>query len=332
MDVIQTDVSSEVRESWRQANVRPLWESPTAHKKEVTAPRSHIWKWDVVRPLILNATTIQSPAAVERRVLSLVNPDNAAVEDESTVRNLSAAIQILMPGEIARPHRHSMNALRFVLEGHGAYTIVDSKRCLMEEGDLILTPGWCWHEHIHEGDHPIIWLDVLDVPFHNMIGASVFEPGPSHDVPVVPADEAFAQANVLPMTSSSSARHSPVFRYSAARGTAALATMPLDGQGLRRLRFVNPFTGGAVMSLMDCGLIGLEAQSESRATPVEANTIVCVVSGEGRSIVGGQSIGWKQNDIFTLPRGNIAQHFSMTEACCLFVVSDREIYSRLDLL
>ena len=44
-----------------------------------------------------------------------------------------------------------MNALRFVMEGKGAYTVVDGKSCLMEEGDLVITPGWTWHEHVHKG-------------------------------------------------------------------------------------------------------------------------------------------------------------------------------------
>jgi gentisate 1,2-dioxygenase len=57
-----------------------------------------------------------------------------------------------------------MNALRFVIEGKGASTIVDGKDCPMEEGDLVITPGWTWHEHVHRGDAPIIWLDALDAP------------------------------------------------------------------------------------------------------------------------------------------------------------------------
>ena len=127
------------------------------------------------------------PAAVERRVLSLVNPVAKSAEDESTTRNLAAAIQILLPGESARPHRHSMNALRFVLEGSGALTMVDGKACAMEFGDLILTPAWCWHEHVHGGVEPMIWLDALDVPFHLYLGTAKFQPGP---VNTAPADRA----------------------------------------------------------------------------------------------------------------------------------------------
>ena len=64
-----------------------------------------------------------------------------------------------------------------------AYTIVDGKECLMEEGDLVTTPGWTWHEHVHRGTRPIIWLDSLDVPLHRYLGTDAFEPGPPNKMP-----------------------------------------------------------------------------------------------------------------------------------------------------
>ena len=29
----------------------------------------------------------------------------------------------------------------------------------METGDVVLTPGWCWHAHGHDGDRPAYWFD-----------------------------------------------------------------------------------------------------------------------------------------------------------------------------
>jgi gentisate 1,2-dioxygenase len=49
--------------------------------------------------------------------------------------HLAANIQILLPGEKARPHRHTMNALAVRARRLGASTIVDGKSCPMEEGD-----------------------------------------------------------------------------------------------------------------------------------------------------------------------------------------------------
>ena len=148
--------------------------------------------------MIAGAIKVASPEAVERRVLQLVPPHRIEEEGQQTSKTLAANIQILLPGEKARPHRHTMNALRFVLEGSGATTIVDGKACPMEEGDLILTPAWTWHEHVHQGTAPIMWLDALDVPLHHYMGTGAFQPGPVADMPETVADAAFAVANVVP--------------------------------------------------------------------------------------------------------------------------------------
>jgi gentisate 1,2-dioxygenase len=319
------------RRAWQDANVRPLWESTTAHKLDEAGPQAHLWRWATMRPLMLGTIHVSSPAAVERRVLSLVNPENCAVEDESTVRTISAALQILLPGEAARPHRHSMNALRFVLEGSGAYTIVDGKRCLMEEGDLILTPGWCWHEHEHRGNGPIIWLDVLDVPFHNVIGTSAFEPGPVHDLPATIEDGVFVQAGLLPDNRPGDSSYSPVFRYPKGAAVAALKMMPVAPDGSRRLRYANPTTGGPVMALLDCTLTEIAAGQPTQPARTNANAVVAVVDGEGESVIGSQLVRWGPKDVFSIPQDQWVSHTARTQSR-LFTTSDREIYRRLGLL
>src|SRR5580698_2342171 len=146
-----TDTASRldaIRQAWRDANVTPLWET-TAHKPADSTPKAYHWKWRVLRPLIDSAIEVTSMDNAERRVLALTNPD--AIGGRNTTTNLNGCLQVLMPGESARAHRHTPNALRFVLEGGGAITKVDGKSCPMTEGDLIITPGMSWHEHRHEG-------------------------------------------------------------------------------------------------------------------------------------------------------------------------------------
>ena len=173
-----------------------------------------------MRPLIDDAMKVTNPAAVERRVLTLTDPD-AIGGAGSTATNLATGFQILLPGEKARPHRHTMNALRFVIEGKGASTVVDGKDCPMEEGDLVITPGWTWHEHVHRGDAPIIWLDALDAPLHRYLGTDKFEPGPAHDLPSMPADSRLR----VPQHRAGTER----------RGDAVLAGVPLSlGRGVAR--------------------------------------------------------------------------------------------------
>ena len=319
----------EVRKAWAAANLRPLWESTVAHKVREGGPKPHLWPWQVVRPLVEHAIKVTSPAAVERRVLTLADPEAVG---GSTTTNLTTALQILLPGEAARAHRHTMNALRFVIEGNGAYTKVDGKACLMEEGDLIITPGWTWHEHIHHGKAPIIWMDALDAPLHRYLGTDVFEPGPAHDTPDYADDAAFAFPNIVPETTAPSVAFSPVFRYPRTAAAAAVRAAPVWKDGTRRVRYVNPVTGGPAMSLMDCFLTQIDGGTETIPYRTTSNAVCLVMEGSGTSHVGEDTLTWGPKDIFSLPHGNWITHRADGNGATLFVVTDRDVLRRLDLL
>jgi len=320
----------DIRKSWHAANLRPLWENAVAHKVRDGGPAPNHWQWQKIRPLVTDAIGVATPAAIERRVLTLTAP-NTADEFGGTTTNLSAALQILLPGEKARPHRHTMNALRFVIEGSGASTIVDGKDCPMEEGDLVITPGWTWHEHVHRGSAPIIWLDALDAPLHRYFGTDVFEPGPAHDLPNLPSDAAFAVANIVPDLGAQAPAFSPVFRYPWAAARQAVRTAPKSKDGARRVRYVNPITGGSTMPLMDCYLTQIDKGSETVRFRTSSNAVCLVCEGRGSTRVGEDTVKWETHDVFSLPHGNWITHRA-DETATLFVVTDRDALRRLDLL
>jgi gentisate 1,2-dioxygenase len=320
----------EVRKAWHAAALAPLWESPVAHRSREGGPKPHLWPWRVVRPLVEDAIKVTTPAAVERRVLSLVDPQ-ATSPAAGTTTNLSTALQVLLPGESARPHRHTMNALRFVLEGSGAATIVDGKSCTMDEGDLIITPGWTWHEHVHKGSGPVVWLDALDAPLHRYLGTDAFEPGPAHDLPDYAEDTAFASPNIVPEMGGADRPYSPVFRYPWAAAAAAVRSAPQWKDGTRRVRYVNPLTGGPAMALLDCYLTQIDAGKETIRYRSTSNAVCVVVEGRGASQIGEDTFAWEKRDIFNLPHGNWITH-KAGERATLFVVSDRDVLKRLDLL
>ena len=320
----------EIRAAWRAAHIRPLWENPIAHKSRDGGPRPHLWKWNVLRPAVADALKVTSPAAVERRVLQLVDPESDSPATGTTT-NLSTNLQVLLPGEKARPHRHTMNALRFVIEGKGAYTVVDGKSCLMEEGDMVITPGWTWHEHVHKGSEPIVWLDALDAPLHRYLGTDAFEPGPTHDVPDTADDAAFAFASMVPDVDGTRP-FSPVFRYPWAQAAAAVAAAPAGKDGTRRVRYVNPINGGSAMPLMDCYLTQFDRNNETIPFRTTSNAVCCVVEGTGTTRVGEDTLNWGPKDIFSLPHDNWITHRADSEKATLFVVTDRDTLRRLDLL
>lgn len=85
-------------------------------------------------------------------------------------------MQLILPGETAPAHRHRAFALRFIIEGSNGFTAVEGQKIYMEEGDVILTPSWHWHDHGHEGDGPMIWMDGLDIPLYQHLPTHFAEP------------------------------------------------------------------------------------------------------------------------------------------------------------
>ena len=85
------------------------------------------------------------------------------------------------------------------------------------------------------------------------------------------------------------------------------------------------------MMALDCYLSELDAGHETRPFRTTANAVCCVVSGEGTTRVGNETIRWSPRDVFSLPRGNWIAHKAESTAQ-LFMCTDRDVLRRLDLL
>jgi len=325
-------ITPAVLDQWRQHHLAPLWLSPTAHRPPPGPQEAHLWEWSKTRPLLELAFRETSPDVVERRVLQYLTPHARSALDEYTVGTLLCCVQCLLPGETARPHRHSMGAIRLVLEGRGAVTFVNGKPCPMEYGDLILTPAWCWHEHRHDGDEPVLWLDALDVPLHSYLGTVQFERPPIMEMPATVPDAAFQSGNFVPDEVPAATPNSPVFRYSYARALDAVAEAPPAEDGSRTIRYTNPLTGGPAQAFMDCALTELDQGRPTLARKSNASVGCVVLSGEGSSQIGDKAFRWAKNDFFTVPAGNFASHVAASEKAHLFLLSNRDVLRRLGLL
>ncbi|MEE2971245.1 MAG: cupin domain-containing protein [Pseudomonadota bacterium] len=317
----------------KKANVGALWERYTRHDDD--APRSEPafqWPWAEVEPLIDQAVRETGMDTAERRVIQMKNPAFPA-DAVCATNNINCGFQILMPGERARPHRHTMNALRFVVEDGGGVveTIVDGKHCPMSPGDMIVTPAWTWHEHLHDGTSRVIWLDALDVPIVDHLGAAFFEPGGGNDYPDMLPDSAFTSAGFAPGRVPAGG-HSPLFHYSWEASVEALQGMKQAKDGSRQVRYINPATGGPIMSLLDCYLLGLDRSRETAPYRTSSNAACFVAEGDGVSTVGDTTINWGKNDVFSLPHWQWVAHKASSATAKLFVMTDREVYRRLELL
>src|SRR5437762_560129 len=149
-----------------------LWELAslmTPHPQPQAIP--FMWPWSLLKQVVdLSGEAV--PVGEERRAMQLFNP---GLGRWATTNTLVAAVQVLLPGEVARAHRHTPTAIRFIMEGSGAYTKVDGERVYMAPGDLVLTPSWAWHDHGNEGNDTVVWLDGLDIPLIQSLEAMFFQ-------------------------------------------------------------------------------------------------------------------------------------------------------------
>jgi len=337
---IKPDLTPERREFYGRLDARgtaPLWEvlSAIIPREPRPATLPVLWHYDDVRPLLMEAGRLLTEQEAERRVLILENPGLRGLS--RVTGSLYIGLQLILPGEVARCHRHVMSALRFVLEGTGAYTAVEGERTTMHPGDFILTPSWSYHDHGNPSDSPAVWLDGLDIPIVNLFDASFAEHYPGEIQPnSVPDGDALARygANMLPVDFTPDRPSSPIFNYPYSRSREALEDLrrsgpPHECHGIK-MRFVNPASGGypmptigAFMQLLPAGFCG----TPYRQTDA---TIFVVVEGQGRTRVGDTTFAWGPRDIFVAPSWAPVSHEAQGDAV-LFSLSDRPAQKALGL-
>jgi gentisate 1,2-dioxygenase len=322
-------------EAMAAANSQPLW----LRFKGLVTPEPRppdspmIWPWSTMSGLVERAVQEVRMEDAERRALLLSHPAFGGAVDTTTT--LAGALQILEPGESAPPHRHTLSAIRLVMMGEGAVTITDGKPCPMQPGDLILTPSWTWHEHHHEGKIRTVWFDGLDYPLVRNLATVFFEVGPG---PMPKggldrvADEGLSESGVLPADEANNRPHSPLFRYAWSRVSKVLDTIPEKADGSRRVRYTNPTDGGPVLPTLDCYALRLSQDRTTTRFRTTSNAVAVVIEGEGESQIGGTHLDWRQHDVFTIPRWNWIQHTARHGSATIFLMTDRELISRMGYL
>jgi gentisate 1,2-dioxygenase len=318
-------------------NLAPLWES--LHSMVTAGPQPKalptLWRYRDVRPFLIQSGSLISAQEATRRVLMLMNPGLGG--QASITGSLFAGLQLIMPGEIAPAHRHTQSALRFVIEGRGAYTAVDGERTTMEPGDFIITPSWTWHDHGNDTQEPVVWLDGLDIQIVNLLNASFAEGYPDDTQPISrPEGDSFARYgnNLLPVDWKPEVKTSPVFNYPYTRTREALDALARNGapdpyHG-HKLRYVNPASGESAMPTIATFVQLLPASFASLPYRATDGTVFVCVEGEGETRVGDTVLPWQKNDIFVVPSWASHTHHAAAEAV-LFSFSDRVVQEKLGL-
>jgi gentisate 1,2-dioxygenase len=318
-------------------NLAPLWE--VLHDLVPPRPQTPcvpaLWKYREIRPYILESGKVITAREAIRRVLVLENP---GMRGQSRItRSLYCGLQLILPGEIAPSHRHTQSALRFIVEGRGAYTAVDGERTTMHPGDFIITPPWTWHDHGNPGDEPVVWMDGLDIPIVQFFDAGFMETFPEEVQPVSrPEGDSYARygANMVPLEGLPVSKTSPIFNYPYARSRETLHALAKNGDADAchgwKMKFINPLTGAPAMPTMGAFMQLLPARFRSRAYRSTDATVYSVVEGTGRVDIGGQRFAFEPRDTFVVPSW---QHVSIETdgECVLFSYSDRPAQAALGL-
>ena len=293
------------------------------------------WRYEEVRPYVLESAEHISAKEAERRVLILENP---ALKGSSQITNtLYAGLQLIMPGEVAPAHRHTQSALRFIVEGHGAYTAVEGEKTIMEPGDFVITPSWTWHHHGNESAEPMVWLDGLDIPMAMYFGSTFREDHRADEAPVTrPVGDSLARygSGLLPVGFARTTPNSPVFNYPWSRTREALHALARgaapDPHAGHLMRYANPADGGWAMPTMATMVRLLPKGFATRPYRSSDGMVFIVVEGRGAVEIEGTRFDLAAHDVFVVP-GWMRYTLHAAEDLALFSYSDRAAQEKLGL-
>ncbi|MEC9244237.1 MAG: cupin domain-containing protein [Pseudomonadota bacterium] len=343
----QPEESAELHDlyaAFEREHIMPLWTQRDDLMPFTPQPKAvpHVWRWADILPMAeRSGELVPVGRGGERRALGLANPGlggNAYVAP-----TLWAAIQYLGPHETAPEHRHSQNAFRFVVEGEGVWTVVNGDPVRMSRGDLLLTPGWHFHGHHNDTDHPMAWIDGLDIPFCQQNDVGFFEFGSDRVTDYATprfsrSERLWAHPGLRPLSGLRDTVSSPIGAYRWEHTDRALTEQLLleeEGQpataepGHAAVRFVNPTTGGDVMSTIRCEFHRLREGTKTPDRQEVGSSVFQIFEGRGSVVLEGKAHRLEKGDLFVVPSW-VAWSLEAESEFDLFRFSDAPIIERLD--
>ena len=292
---VQTTTSSSVDEyvaSLRAAGLDAPWTRPgPLIQPKGSAAQSRLWRWAEIEPLVRRSPEFMKPGrGAERRIIRL---DNPGVPERTATHTISVAVQYLLPGEVAPAHRHTPNAVRFMLHGEGAFTTVEGDKCVMRRGDLVVTPSMTWHDHGNEGAEPVIWTDGLDSPIVRYLENLRMDPYPGEQQPV---------------------REGPPARHVHYRWADAQAELLRRADGEASpfddvlVEYRDPSSDRSVVPALGCYLQMLRPGVRTLAHRETSSAVYHVMTGRGRTVIDGVAFDWGEGDFFAVPPRAVHEH------------------------
>lgn len=293
---IRTTAAAPALDQWikslDKASLDAPWTQPgPLIRPKKSAMQAKVWRWREIEPLLRQSPEFMQPGrGAERRILRL---DNPGVPERTAAHTISVAIQYLLPGEVAPAHRHTPNAIRFMLHGAGAFTTIEGDKFVMRRGDLVVTPSMSWHDHGNDGTEPVIWTDGLDSPvvryLENLFGQEF-------------------EGDAQPIRTGPPARHLH-YRWETAYAElmrrAEGDADPFDGV---IMEYLDPVTGRSVVPAIGCYLQLLRPGVRTRAHTETSSAVYHVVAGAGATEIDGKRYDWGEGDFFAIPPRAVHAH------------------------
>jgi gentisate 1,2-dioxygenase len=267
-----------------------------------TRVESRLWRWAEIEPLLRRTAEFMAPGrGGERRILRIANP---GVPERTSTHTISVALQYLLPGEVAPAHRHTPNAIRFMLRGQGAYTTIDGDKCVMQPGDLVLTPSMTWHDHGNEGTEPVIWLDGLDSPVVRYLEALSMEPHPEQrqaaGLRTGLSECRYGTAGLHPAWKAADGKLGRLlhYRWEATRNALLrLATVEASPFDDVMMEYVAPATGQSLLPTIGCYIQMLRPGVRTQTHRQTSSSVYLVFEGSGFTVIDGVRYDWQEGDV-----------------------------------
>lgn len=328
-----------LRTDMRARHLVPLWELEAEIMGLVPKPTTQawLWRWDDLYDVAERAgALVPVERGGDRRAVALANPGQNGMPYATST--LWAAVQWLNGHEVAPAHRHTSQAIRFIIDGAGSYSTVEGDKVFLERGDLVLTPPWSWHDHGSESDERAVWMDALDIPLNNYLDAPFFENYPEESQAITKHVNGtvlkYGVGTLRPAWEERQVGYPPMSTYKWAdteRALTSLAEVETDPHDDVFMEFVNPQTGGPVMRTFSCNIQMLRPEVHTRAHRHTGSSVYLAFEGEGETVIDGISYPWSQGDMFVIPSWAPHEHRNPTGTrAVLFSVTDAPLLKAVD--
>lgn len=318
----------EVYDAVGKLNAYPFWliQGDMEPEEPRVREKPHVWRFKDFEPLITKAGPIVPHELAERRAFIFHNP-GYDMSRPYTTNTQYIAYSFYMPGEVFEPHIHTPSASRMLLKSDGkGYTTVEGEKCYLERGDLVITPSGTWHDHGNEGQEPMIWVDMLDIPIPVLFNAAKFgwdykENGVSADRQSATRSQHYSRRHYgfgglrprFAQTEIGNRNSSPQLHWKYSDVRAALDAVrheagdPYDGVVVD---YVDVMTGGPIQKTQNFSMQLLRPKEHTLSHRHTNNAVYICIEGSGYTIINGEKYTWEENDVFCIPSMHWHEHIN----------------------